>query len=137
MPVASFEPALNIPVDGLSGDKIHGGTISSFSSVGIQDLASNTILTVTDNGILVPRIEVGTISGNVIVDGDLSVNTLSTGNINSEGTLTTHSIQATTITADRIKDGNVVLAKADFTTGTGDGAAGAAAGLEVFFMNSS
>ena len=110
MPVASFEPALNIPVDGLSGDKIHGGTISSFSSLGIKDLASSTVLTVTDNGVIVPRIEVGTISGNVTVDGDLSVNTLSTGDINSNGSLTTRDIQATTITADRI---NVIEIHAD------------------------
>ena len=35
------------------------------------------------------------------------------------------------ITADRLKDGNVLLATADFTTGAGDGGAGAAATLKI------
>lgn len=103
MPVASFEPANNIPTDGLSGDKVHGGTISEFSSTGIRDLASHTILTVDDNGVIVTAITTDTIRGNVSVEGNISVNgTINSGNITTEGDLTTRNIKATTITADRI-----------------------------------
>jgi len=41
---------LNIPDDAMSGDKIHGGTISGFQSTGITDNASNTALTIIANG---------------------------------------------------------------------------------------
>ena len=103
MPVASFEPALNIPVDGLSGDKVHGGVISDFSSVGIKDLASQTVLTIDNNGLVVNSIQTSRLQGNISVEGELSVTgELNTGNILSNGDLTTRNIQATTITADRI-----------------------------------
>ena len=103
MPVASFEPAQNIPVDGLSGDKIHGGIISDFSSIGIKDQASHTVLTVDDNGIIVTAITSPNLRGNVAVEGNLNVNgVIDAGDINSSGNLVTRNIQATTITADRI-----------------------------------
>lgn len=41
---------LNIPDDGMTGDKIHGGTISGFQSTGITDNASNTALTISSDG---------------------------------------------------------------------------------------
>ena len=40
-------------------------------------------------------------------------------------------ITLATITADRIKDANVLLSKVDLTTGTGDGGVGAAATLKL------
>jgi len=41
---------LNIPDDGMTGDKIHGGTISGFQSTGITDNANSTALTIIANG---------------------------------------------------------------------------------------
>jgi len=40
---------LNIPDDGMTGDKIHGGIISGFQSTGITDSSSNTVITVHSN----------------------------------------------------------------------------------------
>ena len=41
-----------IPYGGLTGDQISGGRINNFSSTGISDDANNTILTVTNEGIV-------------------------------------------------------------------------------------
>ncbi len=51
----------NIPADGISGDKIHGGTISNFASTGIDDNATSTKVTVSDTGI--------DVTGTVTADG--------------------------------------------------------------------
>lgn len=45
-----------IPADGLSGDAVHGGTISAFASTGIDDDATATVMTLTPEG----RIGIGT-----------------------------------------------------------------------------
>lgn len=63
----------NIPDDAIDGDKIHGGTISSFSSTGIADLASTTALTVSDGRITVDAVRTGTLEGNIRVDGSIAV----------------------------------------------------------------
>lgn len=39
-----------IPDDGLSGDAVHGGTISAFASTGIDDRATGKVLTLSANG---------------------------------------------------------------------------------------
>ena len=39
-----------IPPDGLSGDAVHGGTISAFASTGIDDHAAGKVLTLSANG---------------------------------------------------------------------------------------
>lgn len=49
----------------------------------------------------------------------------------TNGSVTNTMLATNSITADRIKDGNVTLVKADFTTGTGDGLSGAAATLKL------
>lgn len=49
----------------------------------------------------------------------------------TNGSVTNTMLATNSITADRLKDGNVTLVKADFTTGTGDGLSGAAATLKL------
>ena len=72
MPV-NAETFNNIPDDAINGDKIHGGTISSFSSTGIADLATKTSLTVTDGRIVVDAIRTSAIEGNINLDGSIAV----------------------------------------------------------------
>lgn len=58
----------------LSGNKIHGGIITQFSSVGIRDRASDAVLKLDDNGIYVSVIHTETLEGNISVNGNLEVN---------------------------------------------------------------
>jgi len=57
----------------LSGNKIHGGRITDFSSKGIKDRATDFVVTVNDDGIHVNVAHVQTIANNLEVDGDLTV----------------------------------------------------------------
>lgn len=59
--------------DEINGHKVHGGVISDFSSEGIKDNATKTILTVADDGILVTTIRAKNLVGPVSVHGDLKV----------------------------------------------------------------
>jgi len=63
----------NIPDDAIDGNKIHGGTISSFSSTGITDLATKTSLTVSDGRITVDTVRTGTLEGHIKIDGSIAV----------------------------------------------------------------
>lgn len=67
-----------IPDDSISGNKVHGGVISEFQSTGIQDLATQTSLVVTNGTATVDRIRTKTIDGNVTVNGNMEL----TGSIN-------------------------------------------------------
>ena len=57
----------------LSGNKIHGGRITEFSSKGIADKASDFVLTVNDDGIHVTVAHIKTIANDLKVTGDLTV----------------------------------------------------------------
>jgi len=57
----------------LSGDKINGGTIINFASVGIKDDAGTNVLTVKNDGIYVNTIHVKEIANPVSVYGNLDV----------------------------------------------------------------
>lgn len=59
---------------GISGDKIHGGTITRFASTGIRDDSSRLVVVIDDNGILTDYIDVETLVGDTQVDGNLTVN---------------------------------------------------------------
>jgi len=61
-----------IPYNGLTGDQISGGRISNFSSTGISDDANNTILTVTNEGIVTHNASINTIKGNINVEEQLT-----------------------------------------------------------------
>jgi len=57
----------------LSGNKINGGMITNFKSVGINDEAKQTALTVHNDGITVEAINVKNINNGFSVHGDLKV----------------------------------------------------------------
>ena len=115
----------------------------NFTRVGIGNRVENGIVALTGN---VASYEIGELVATVSASGALSGNARLYLNVANNGTMadfidvgipptngsvTNTMIALTTITADRIKNGNVLLSKVDFTTGTGDGGAGAAATLKL------
>lgn len=58
----------------LSGNKLHGGMITAFSSVGIADEASDKILFVKDDGVHVDILHTNRIAGDIKINGSLNVN---------------------------------------------------------------
>jgi len=115
----------------------------NFTRVGIGNRVENGIVALTGN---VASYEIGELVATVSASGALSGNARLYLNVANNGTMAdfidvgipptngsvTNTMLATTsITADRIKNGNVLLAKADFTTGTGDGGVGSAATLKI------
>jgi hypothetical protein len=74
----------------LSGDKIHGGRITNFQSVGIKDNSTRLVVVVDDNGILTDNIDVETIVGGATVTGNLVV----------EGEITARKLHVDELTAD-------------------------------------
>lgn len=83
-------PAPVINNNSISGDKIHGGTITKFSSVGIKDDATKLVVLVKDNGLYVDNLKVSTINSNPVINGNLNV----------EGEITAHKLHVNEITAD-------------------------------------
>lgn len=67
------ETFVNIPDDAINGDKIHGGSISAFSSTGIEDLATKKTLTITDGRIVVDSVRTSVLEGNIKLVGSLAV----------------------------------------------------------------
>ena len=66
-------PAPEILNRSLSGDKIHGGKISAFSSLGIRDEATKQTIVIKDDGVYADNISVSTIVGDTNVEHDLNV----------------------------------------------------------------
>ena len=71
-------------LENISGDHVKGGTITKFSSTGIEDLATGTQLTIMDNAVVIESKfaaqsllikEDATIEGNLTVKGDLLLDT--------------------------------------------------------------
>ena len=60
----------------LSGNKINGGMITNFKSVGITDEAKSTKLTIHNDGITVDKIHTNILTKPVTVQGDLTVHGL-------------------------------------------------------------
>jgi len=57
----------------LSGDKINGGMITNFASVGIKDTATKAVLRVADDGVRVDVLYTGVIANPLTVKGNLTV----------------------------------------------------------------
>ena len=57
----------------LSGNKIHGGIITKFTSAGIADQATHRVLVVSNDGIKVQTADIDTIKGGLSVEGTLNV----------------------------------------------------------------
>lgn len=68
------KPTPEIGERALSGNVIHGGLITHFSSVGIRDKATNEVVRVADDGLHVEAIHLSKIEGTVDVNGNLNVN---------------------------------------------------------------
>jgi microcystin-dependent protein len=115
----------------------------NFTRVGIGNRVENGITALVAN---IATYEIGELVATPSASGALSANArlyLITDNSAAassfkdigipptNGSVTNTMIQLSSITSDRIKNGNVTLAKADFTTGSGDGASGVAATLKL------
>lgn len=85
----------------ISGDKIHGGRITQFSSVGIKDEAKKQIVLIKDEGLITDHLYVRTIRNaqGVQVLGDLRV----------QGDITARSLHVDEITADVRNERNTPL----------------------------
>ena len=115
----------------------------NFTRVGIGNRVENGIVALTGNvasyeiGELVATVSAsGAISGNArlylnVANNGTMADFIDVGIPPTNGSITNTMISATSITSDKIKNGNVLLAKADFTTGTGDGGVGSAATLKI------
>ena len=57
----------------LSGNKINGGSITSFASTGITDRATSKILVIRDDGLHVDVLHATTVNNPLTVKGDLTV----------------------------------------------------------------
>lgn len=79
-----------MPNDSITGDLVHGGTISAFKSVGIYDQASKVSLLVKDDRIVVDYIDAVELKGDIKVEKNLQVG----------GTITAQRIDAVEINAD-------------------------------------
>ena len=66
-------PAPEIADRSLSGNKIHGGKIADFSSLGIRDEATKQTLVVTNDGVLTDTLTVHNLLGDVKVESNLTV----------------------------------------------------------------
>ena len=76
--------------NGISGDKVHGGVISMFESIGIKDEATRRVMHLDDEGITVDNLITDHISSSPTVYGDLKVN----------GLITAQRLHVNEITAD-------------------------------------
>jgi len=74
----------------LSGNKIHGGKITQFQSIGIKDDSTRLVVLVNNDGIVTDNIDVETLVGDTSVTGDLTV----------QGHIKASSLHVDEITAD-------------------------------------
>jgi macrodomain Ter protein organizer (MatP/YcbG family) len=88
--VANNAPVPVFKDNEISGDKVHGGTISKFQSVGIADDATKRVMHLNDNGVSVNNLVTKHISSSPTVYGDLTV----------EGLITAQKLHVNELTAD-------------------------------------
>lgn len=75
-------PSVELKDRELSGNKINGGRITNFASMGISDQARDTVLTLTNDKIITTKLEVPvicnplTVQGNLTVDGEITASKL-------------------------------------------------------------
>lgn len=80
----------DVPDRSISGNKIRGGTIAQFSSIGIKDDSTRLVVRVDNNGILTDFIDVETLVGDVKIEKDLLVG----------GTITASKLHVNELTSD-------------------------------------
>ena len=76
--VAHNTPEPTFTNNQISGDKVHGGVISMFESIGIKDNATQRVMHLSDNGVSIDNLVTDNISSSPTVWGDLTVNGLIT-----------------------------------------------------------
>lgn len=93
-----------IPDNSISGNKVHGGVISEFQSIGIQDLATQTSLVVTNGTATVDRIRTKNIDGNIDVSGNMNIagGVVVNESVVVAGNLSVNEIDAKVIRAEQI-----------------------------------
>ena len=74
----------------ISGDKVHGGVISSFESIGIKDSATQRVMHLNNNGVSINNLVTAHISSSPTIDGDLTV----------QGLITAQRLHVDELTAD-------------------------------------
>lgn len=88
--LANHSPTVVFKDNEISGDKVHGGTISKFSSMGIVDDATQHVMHLNNNGVSINNLVTDHISSSPTVYGDLSV----------EGLITAQKLHVNELTAD-------------------------------------
>jgi hypothetical protein len=76
--VASTAPKPEFINNEISGDKVHGGVISQFESIGIKDNATRRVMLLNDEGVSVTNLVTDHISSSPTIYGDLTVDGLIT-----------------------------------------------------------
>ena len=76
--LANQSPTIAFTNNEISGDKVHGGVISMFESIGIKDDATQRVMHLNDNGISIDNLVTDHISSSPTVYGDLTVQGLVT-----------------------------------------------------------
>lgn len=85
-----------IPKKSLSGDHIHGGIITEFTSTGIKDNSTKLSLVITDKGITTKSLKADALLGDNTVKGSLTVE----GNAVVSGELTVKKLHVDELVAD-------------------------------------
>ena len=88
--IANHSPKSEFINNEISGDKVHGGVISMFESIGIKDDATQRIMHLNDNGVSINNLVTDHISSSPTVYGDLTV----------QGLVTAQRLHVEEITAD-------------------------------------
>jgi hypothetical protein len=84
-----------IPQRSLSGNLINGGSITNFSSAGIKDEATENKVLIRNDGVIVDKLSVKTITGSVSVEKDLAAE-----NLNISGTIKANRLEVAELKAD-------------------------------------
>lgn len=108
------------------GNRVENGIVALAANIASYEIGE-LVATPSDSGALSGNARLYLISAN---NGTMS-DVVDVGIPPTNGSVTNVMLQLTSITADRIKDGNVLLQKVDFTTGTGDGGVGKDATLKL------
>ena len=88
--IANTAPRPEFINNEISGDKVHGGVISSFESIGIKDSATQRVMHLNDRGVSINNLVTNHISSSPTITGDLTV----------QGLITAQRLHVDELTAD-------------------------------------
>ena len=84
----------NLPKRSLSGDHVSGGKIVNFSSAGIDDKASKTQITLTDDAASITNLKVETVKDNLKVEGKVIADSMEVAGLLKANVLEVSEIRA-------------------------------------------